>query len=151
MQILTKAQIINMLKNDTHASMYESNMRCLDLINKCGNDFVCDNSMTSNNQINKGELVEAIIKYILGIDTTKAQAREIDLPQYNIEIKYSTRQSYASNCNPKTENVILVNTKEIVLVNANQLIKNAKGRIAPKYNGNPIESELINKIKMALD
>lgn len=151
MTILTKAQIIEMLTNDNHASMRESNLRCLELINKCGNDFVCDNSTTSNNQINRGELVEAIIKYVLGMDTTKAQAHEIDLPQYDIEIKYTTRTSYASNCSPKTKNVILINTKEIVLLNANQLIKNSKGRIAPRYNGTPIENKLIEKIKMALN
>lgn len=149
MVVLTKAQIIEMLKNDKHDSMLESNLFCLKMVNACGNDFECDNSV-KNGMLNRGELVEAVIKYILGYSTKKAQAYSIDLEELNIEIKYSTRASYASNCAPKTKQVLLVTPKQIVLINKEQMILNNKGRVSPNYNGMSINSEIVKKINKLL-
>lgn len=149
MTILTKAQIIEMLENDNHNSMVESNLFCLKMVNTCGNDFVCDNSI-KNGMLNRGELVESIVKYILGYNTSKAQAHSIDLQELNIEIKYSTRASYASNCEPKTKQVLLITPKQIVLINKEQMILNNKGRVSPNYKGQEIKSEIVEKLRATI-
>lgn len=158
--VFSKNEIVKMLENNDSKSMQVSNKICLHLLKSVDNSTSFDIEYNEkSNTINRGSLVECIVKNALGLDNSKSQKAKCDIVGLkevvggrinNLEIKYSTRTSYASASKPHCKYVLLICEKGIALMDKKDLLLNSKGRVSNTIF-NAIEKPFVEQIRQKLN
>lgn len=152
-----KNDLIEILDNNNSKSMTNSNRICKHFLNLVNSDFSCEIEYNEkNDSINRGSLIECVIKHLLGLDSARENKNNCDIKSLkavlggrvnNLEIKYSVRESYASANKCKSKYVLLVNEYGLFLLDRKNILTNAKGRVINNQIGFYVECELIDKIR----
>lgn len=124
-----------------------SNNVIIQMLENLSNDFVADIEPSRNGFINRGSLVECIIKAVVygvnetsksncksaDLDTTKLNAQQLALVNNvvskNIEIKFSTSFAPATHKTSKARKTIIVSETMIIMLDSKNLIPTKAGKI----------------------
>lgn len=134
--------------NITQPKAKYSNNIILTMLENLDNDFIADIEPSRNGFINRGSLVECIIKYVAynTPNVSKSCAFQSDLNTLlvdkktlklfnnvrssNIEIKFSTSFAPATAKTSKARKTIIISENSIVMLDSKNLVKTKAGKIS---------------------